>query len=406
MRSVCFNPIFLRFFDFSRCINTILSRNTDTHEFLFSPIFGSSIALGSFGCTMHNIPEIRDNSEFFGVVPEMVSHVLSLHSRETRHHPAEIDIKVKCEMNTVINERSEHPTSDEKEDLWCRKDQVHGKLHGEDLLGIGIELNGDSVPLVHEDVMVYVLGEYLLKEIGNRLCFWVQLVFSVEHESMVVVLRVGPDDHEAAPEVYRERLEELVEAFTKMKSNRKVHQNERQNNFAIARVVFLPLVIVVFFLVGVQDDAVSAIDVPWPPHERQKFLVGHLPYLGNESLFDINHSIQSVVYFFFLFRYFGPLIFQKLILLNVSDFEPLAHLNGGPRVTLVVEYLGDVVADVFRDQLLRSRVLKLLNVEHIVPINDVFFVFSLTSRLNVFNAFKFHSQYLIREVHTQCPFNL
>ena len=52
----------------------------------------------------------------------MVSHVVSLHSFEPRHHPAQIDIKVKCEMYAVINERSEHPTGDENEDLVDRED--------------------------------------------------------------------------------------------------------------------------------------------------------------------------------------------------------------------------------------------------------------------------------------------
>ena len=58
----------------------------------------------------------------------MVSHVVGLHSLETRHHPAQIDIEVKCEMYAVIDERSKHPAGEENEDLGCRKDTVHNKL--------------------------------------------------------------------------------------------------------------------------------------------------------------------------------------------------------------------------------------------------------------------------------------
>ena len=147
----------------------------------------------------------------------------------------------------------------------------------------------------------------------------------------------------------------------------------------------------IFLLVGVEDDAISTVDVSRPPHKRQELLVRHFPYLGDQRQLDINHSIKSVMYLFFLIGHFGPLVFKKLILLDVADFEFLAHFNGGPGVTLLFEDLGDVLANAFRDQLLRPRMLKVFNVDHIVATHDVLFVFSLTCRLNVFNTPKFHS---------------
>lgn len=58
-----------------------------------------------------------------------------------------------------------------------------------------IEPDTNSAPLIHEDMMVNVGRKDLLKKIRVSLCFRIKPNFSVEHESVIKVLREGPNDN-------------------------------------------------------------------------------------------------------------------------------------------------------------------------------------------------------------------
>ena len=104
---------------------------------------------------------------------------------------------------------------------------MHGNLSREGHPGICVELDGDPVPLVHKHVMVDMFGKYLFKEIGICLGFRIQLIFSMENKSVLVILGVSPDNQKATPKKDGEGLLELVEARTEVKCCGNIHQDER-----------------------------------------------------------------------------------------------------------------------------------------------------------------------------------
>ena len=52
---------------------------------------------------MYNIPDVRDDAELFGVVSEVVPHVLRLHPFEAGHDPAEIVVEVERQMDAIVD---------------------------------------------------------------------------------------------------------------------------------------------------------------------------------------------------------------------------------------------------------------------------------------------------------------
>ena len=96
---------------------------------------------------------------------------------------------------------------------------MHGKLDGEHHSRIIIQLNGNPIFLVHKHMMVDVRGENLLKQVRVRLSIWIKFTLSMEKESVVVILREGPNYHKSSNEVNGSISQKLLQARTHVECN-------------------------------------------------------------------------------------------------------------------------------------------------------------------------------------------
>ena len=94
---------------------------------------------------------------------------------------------------------------------------MHSSLEWECQFRIEIQLDGNSISLVHKHMMVNVRGENLLEQVRVRLSIGVKFTLSVKHESVVVILREGPNNHKSSHEVNGTIPQKLLKVLTQVK---------------------------------------------------------------------------------------------------------------------------------------------------------------------------------------------
>ena len=113
-------------------------------------------------------------------------------------------------------------------------------------------------------------------------------------------------------------------------------------------VVLSPSVVVLHLLILVEGDAVGIIHVSWLRNERHELFVRHCSHLGDKRLRDIDHFIEFLVQLSFFFCH-RVVKLQQFVALNISDSKFLHQTTSVTRMTLLVEQLGDVLAQIIGD---------------------------------------------------------